>query len=316
MSRKFFEFDAGTFRFGKVKLNVGKIVLQCLMYLLITLSLAVLAYILFALIFRTDVERRLREEIRMYEQVYPSLQQKQELLKDAIAYLQYEDNEIYDDIFHSNAPAADPMASLEFMFASDTIPDTRLTSYTRDKSNQLLEQSRKVEESFARIFKVLSDTSTVLPPMSLPVKEISYSQVGASVGRKMDPFYQAYVYHEGLDLMLDRGTDVIASADGVVEDVSNTKHFGRTVTIAHEGGYSSVYAHLETVTVRRGQQVERAQKIGTVGMTGKSFAPHLHYEVRLDGELMDPIDYIFASVSPMDYANMLYMSVNTMQSMD
>ena len=316
MSRAFLEFDPKNFRFGKMRLDIGKILLRCLGYFVVTISLAILTYLLFALIYRTDVERKLLKEIKMYESIYPALQEKEELLKDAIAYLQYEDNEIYAEIFHSNAPAADPMSGLEFMFASDTIPDTRLTSYTRDKSDRLLEQSARIEESFGRIFKALGDSSLVIPPMSLPVKNVSYSQVGASTGRKMDPFYQAYVYHEGLDLILNRGSEVFAAADGVVLSVSSSKHFGRTVEIAHEGGYSTVYAHLESTAVKKGQQVRRGQKIAAVGMTGKSFAPHLHYEVRKDGEILDPVHYLFASVGPDQYANMLFMAVNTMQSMD
>lgn len=316
MSKRFLEFDPRNFRFGKFRLNVGKLLLRCLGYFLVTLSLTVLAYALFALIFRTDVERKLKREIKMYESIYPSLKEKEELLKDAIAHLQYEDNEIYEEIFHSNAPAADPMSGLAFMFASDTIPDTRLTSYTRDKSDKLLDQCSRIEDSFAKIFEALSDSAYVLPPMSMPVKDISYSQVGASTGRKMDPFYQAYVYHEGLDMILDRGSDVYAAADGVVLSVTNSKHFGRTIEIAHEGGYSTVYAHLESAAVRRGQNVKRGQRIAAVGMTGKSFAPHLHYEVRKDGAILDPVHYLFASVSPDEYANMLFMAVNTMQSMD
>ena len=68
--------------------------------------------------------------------------------------------------------------------------------------------------------------------------------------------------------------------------------------------------------VHAGQRVTAGRKLGTVGMSGQAFAPHLHYEVRLDGAAMDPVGYFFASVSPADYANILYMSVNTMQSMD
>ena len=103
MSKKFLEFDAGNFRFGKVRIKFGKILLNALMYFVVTLSLTVLAYALFALIFRTDVESRLRKEIRMYEDEYAELVEKQELLKDAIANLQHEDNEIYEEIFNSDS---------------------------------------------------------------------------------------------------------------------------------------------------------------------------------------------------------------------
>ena len=115
---------------------------------------------------------------------------------------------------------------------------------------------------------------------------------------------------------MDRGTPVYATAAGVVSLSGSSKKSGSTVEITHEGGYVSVYAHLESRSVRRGQRVEAGQQIGTVGMSGRSFAPHLHYELHLNGRTLDPVNYFFGSVTPAEYANMLYMSVNTEQSMD
>ena len=174
----------------------------------------------------------------------------------------------------------------------------------------------RIEQAFRSAFAALGDSSNVIPPMSLPLEEVSYSQVGASVGTKLDPSYGAYVFHEGLDFIVPRGTEVLAAAAGVVSRVENSKKFGRTVEITHAGGYKTVYAHLETVSVRRGEKVSRLEAIGTVGMTGKAFAPHLHYEVRQGEFTLDPVHYLFASVDAEEYANMLYMAVNTMQSMD
>ena len=152
--------------------------------------------------------------------------------------------------------------------------------------------------------------------MRLPLDGITYSQVGASTGMKMDPFYKAYVYHEGLDLIVTRGTPVKATAAGTVQKVQTSKKLGKTVEVLHDGGYVTIYAHLESVQVRAGQKLQAGQKLGTVGMSGKAFAPHLHYEVRRDGEFLNPVNCIFASVTPDEYTNMLYMSVNTKQSMD
>ena len=80
--------------------------------------------------------------------------------------------------------------------------------------------------------------------------------------------------------------------------------------------YLTRYAHLENTRVLKGQKVTRGQRIGQVGMSGNSFAPHLHYEIQKDTLLMDPLNYLFASVSPDEYMRMLFMSVNTGQSMD
>lgn len=312
---KFWDFDSLNLKFGKHKPRWKRVILIAIAYIVITISLAVLAYMVFALFFSTDVERQLRREIKMYQRLYSDLPKQDALLKDVVTNLQYKDGEIYEQVFKSSAPAVDPMSNLDFVFASDTIPDTKLNSYTRDKSDQLISRAREVDELFKKILSAVEDTSLVIPPMLMPIKDISYPQVGASIGKKVNPVYKAYVQHEGLDFIVSRGTPVYSSAAGVVH-VSNTKTLGRTVEITHEGGYKTIYAHLEAATVRSGQTVSAGWQIGTVGMTGKAFAPHLHYEVRKDDVPQDPINYLFGSIAPEDYANMLYMSVNTQQSMD
>lgn len=312
---KFWDFDSLNLRFGKRKPKWGQIALIALAYIVMTISLAVFAYIVFALFFSTDVEKQLRREIKMYQRLYSDLPAQDALLKDVVTNLQYKDGEIYEQVFKSAAPAVDPMSNLDFMFASDTIPDTKLNSYTRDKSKVLMDRAHEVDAIFSKILSAVEDSSMVIPPMLMPIKNITYPQVGASIGEKLDPVYKAYVQHEGLDFIVSRGTPVYSSAAGVVQ-VSNTKKFGRTVEITHEGGYKTIYAHLESTTVRSGQSVSAGWQIGTVGMTGKAFAPHLHYEVRKDDVPQDPINYLFGSIAPEDYANMLYMSVNTQQSMD
>ena len=314
--KKIFVFDSESFHFGEVPRKVGKTLLMALLYMLLTFTLAVLVYLAFTLVFRTDTERRLRREIRMYERLYPGLEEREQLLGDAIANLQHKDNEIYGLVFHSGAPGLDPMADLASMSIADSIPDTRLVDYTKHKADSLLDRSRAVEAAFGRVFEALSDPELILPPMIMPVGDITYPQIGASVGRKINPFYKAYVYHEGLDLIVERGTEVHATADGVVTTATSSRTAGNTVHIRHAGEYETVYSHLESMSVHVGQQVRAGQKIGTVGMSGQAFAPHLHYEVRKDGVAMDPVSCFFASVSPAEYTNMLFMSVNTLQSMD
>jgi len=310
-------FDSENFRFGTVPRKVGKTLLLALGFMLLTFTLTVLVYLAFSLVFRTDTERRLRREIRMYERLYPEMEEREQLLGDAIAHLQHKDNDIYGLVFHAaGAPMLDPLEEGRPLRSLDSIPERRLLDYTRDKADSLLLRSKAVDATFERIFQELSDTAMVLPPMRLPVENITYPQVGASTGRKMNPFYKAYVYHEGLDLIVARGTPVLAAADGTVVSAVSRKSTGNTVCISHAGGYETVYAHLESMNVRTGQRVKAGQRIGAVGMSGQAFAPHLHYEVRLDGAGKDPVGFFFASLSPTDYVNMLYMSMNTLQSMD
>lgn len=89
-----------------------------------------------------------------------------------------------------------------------------------------------------------------------------------------------HAFHPGVDIRSPRGSDVVAAADGTVIEVQYlTTGYGHHVRIAHAGTLSTLYAHLDKVEVKVGQKVEKGQKIGTIGMTGWSTGPHLHFEV-------------------------------------
>jgi murein DD-endopeptidase MepM/ murein hydrolase activator NlpD len=102
-------------------------------------------------------------------------------------------------------------------------------------------------------------------------------------GYRRDPFSDAMHYHRGVDLAAPLGSAVRAALDGKVVAVSYDSVLGNYVLLRHQIGYSSLYGHLQQVLVRPGASVSRGQKIGTVGSTGKSTGPHLHFEVRKNG---------------------------------
>ncbi|MBQ9476210.1 MAG: M23 family metallopeptidase [Bacteroidales bacterium] len=310
-------FDRGSFSFKQAPLRIWRLVRRLLLFLLTTVSLTVAIYFVLSLFLSTETERRLRREIRMYEKTYPLLEPKEQLIRDGITGLQVKDDEIYRQIFHTDAPNVDPIGSLDFLFASDTLPDAELLGYTRDKSIQLTERSARVDEAFRKIFLAAAGDSAVMPPMALPLEDISYPQVGATRGQKINPFYKAYVQHNGLDLIAPQEASVLATADGTVSKVTrSSRGQGNLIELTHAGGYKTRYAHLSDIAVKEGQKVRKGARIGSVGMSGSSYAPHLHYEVLRNDEYMDPINYLFGAVSPEEYSNMLFMAVNTEQSMD
>ena len=123
--------------------------------------------------------------------------------------------------------------------------------------------------------------------------------------------------HNGLDIIAPTGEPVYAVADGVVKEViKSRKGLGNVVSIDHGNGYVTRYAHLSDIETRKGRKVRRGARLGYVGVSGNSFAPHLHYEVLRDTLVLDPVNHFFASVTPEEYMNMLIMSVTTGQSMD
>ena len=154
-------------------------------------------------------------------------------------------------------------------------------------------------------------------PSIVPIRDFSIRQSGASVGRKVNPFYKSIVEHTGMDLLAGTGTEVLAAADGVVEKaVRNGKKEGNSIVINHKNGYVTKYIHMGDILVRQGQKVSQGTVIGRVGVSGMSFAPHLHYEVWFNDEVMDPMNYFFATVTPQMFREMAIVVANTGQSLD
>lgn len=302
---------------GGRKWTLGRILRKVLVYLIGSVSMAVLYYVIFALIFSTDTERRLRRENRMYEMEYPELERKEALVADVIEGLKVKDNLIYTDIFHTTAPGIEPHASIDFLAGLDSITDKGMVQYSEKKIAFLESCSNIVEANFRQVMAAIADSSFVMPPMTSPLKDFSFAQTGASVGSRMNPFYKVEMQHNGLDLIAPSGEPVLAAADGVVKEVIRSrKGLGNVVVIDHENGYYTRYAHLSDIEVVRGRKVRRGAKIGHVGVSGNSFAPHLHYEVLRDTVVLDPVNHMFASVTPEEYLNMMILSVSTGQSMD
>ena len=102
----------------------------------------------------------------------------------------------------------------------------------------------------------------------------------------------------------------------VVESVRSKRGRGNSVTIDHKNGYRTVYSHLGDVLVRKGKIVARGDVIGRVGLSGMSFAPHLHYGVFYNEKVMDPRNYFFADLTPEQFREIIAISSNTGQSLD
>ena len=301
-------------RFKEAHRTFWRILVGVVKYALLSVLMAAVYYAIFAALVSTDTEKRLHRENKLYEKLYPGMQEREALVSDVIDHLQFRDARIYKDVFYAPAPSLDPVATTEFFSGSDTIPDRNILKYTALKADALLSVADRVE---AAMQEVAAHYGQALPPLSLPLSGISYVQVGASTGERMNPFYKVNARHNGLDIIASQGDPVFAAAKGRVSSVVRSfKGEGNVVEINHGDGYVTRYCHLGDIYVSQGQTVPVGKKIAAIGLSGNSFVPHLHFEVLKDGEYRDPVHYFFASVSPSDYANMLYMSVNTGQSMD
>jgi murein DD-endopeptidase MepM/ murein hydrolase activator NlpD len=165
-------------------------------------------------------------------------------------------------------------------------PGTPASDWGRQTA--LLEtQLSLLEKQFSRRSAQIASTPTVWPVQGA---------VSSGYGLRTDPFTgAASSVHEGIDISTSRGEPVLATADGTVVVSGWAGEFGRAIEIVHNDRYVTLYGHLQETLVDEGQVVRRGDRVGLVGSTGRSTAPHLHYEVRVDGRPMNPLEYILES---------------------
>lgn len=314
-----YRFNKDQLKFVEDKRGFKGWVKLILNYFFASLFLAILYYVVFALFVSTEQERALERESALMEEEYGKMQQKVEVLENTIKNLQQRDREIYRSIFNAEPPVYSTSGGDGLFEGMDT---TRIESIIMDSKLRLSVIEKGVGRVNSSIGSIIANLDTLgsgisAVPSIVPVRNFSIRQSGASVGKKVNPFYKNVVLHTGMDLLAGTGTEVIAAAEGVVEKVNRKgKKDGNSIIVNHKNGYVTKYSNLGDVLVRQGQKVRQGTVIGRVGMSGMSFAPHLHYEVWFNGEMMDPMNYFFAELTPQMFREMAVIVANTGQSLD
>lgn len=154
----------------------------------------------------------------------------------------------------------------------------------------LEKRAEYLEKSFSVLNRYFEDKSLQLSftPSILPTQGF----VSSIFGMRRNPFTDAPDFHEGLDITNAVGTPVVSPADGEVTFTGTKGEYGNVVVIRHHSAISTLYGHLAKITVRPGQRLKRWQQIGVLGNSGKSTGPHLHYEVHVSNQPVNPLSYI------------------------
>ncbi len=135
-------------------------------------------------------------------------------------------------------------------------------------------------------------------------------------GYRIHPIYKVRKMHAGIDFTAPRGTPIQATGNGKVIKAGRGTGYGNRVIIDHGYGYQTLYAHMDRIDVKEGQTVTRGEKIGLVGNTGASTAPHCHYEVIFKGQKVNPIQFVLDGLSPEEYQELVNAASLENQSMD
>jgi murein DD-endopeptidase MepM/ murein hydrolase activator NlpD len=156
-------------------------------------------------------------------------------------------------------------------------------------------------------------------PVERPFAGMTADDIVSGYGMRVNPFHKATYRHDGIDIMALRGTHVLSTGPGEVISVkynSVEAGYGNYVEVDHKNGFVTRYAHLQDILVRKGDDVPRGAILGTSGSTGGAVAPHLHYEILLNGKSIDPIRYMVYGLSAMEFEKYCQVASRENQSLD
>jgi murein DD-endopeptidase MepM/ murein hydrolase activator NlpD len=319
-----YKFNPDSLSFDKVRLGARALFFRFLAYFTGSLLIAIVYWIIYAAFFDSPREKALQREVEQMSIQYDLIQRDMANIENVIAGLEKTDDNLYRTIFE-----AEPIPLTIREGGSGGVNRySTLEGYTN--SNLVIETAARLEKIRKRVYVqsrsfddliVLAENKEEMlrsVPAIFPVSNKDLKRTASGFGIKINPFYSIKKPHNGMDFTAPEGTEVYATGNGVVRAVLRSKRgFGNHAIIDHGFGYVTTYAHLSDFNnLKYGQKVKRGDIIGYVGNTGISLSNHLHYEIKLNGVYVDPVNYFFQDLTSEDYVRMIEIAYITGRSFD
>ncbi len=273
--------------------------------------------------FETPKDKFLTTELEYMKLNYTLLNKKVDLMDKALAAIEERDNNIYR-IYFNSTPISEEERKAGFGGVNryknlEGFNNSELVLNTSKRVDVLMKELAIQSESLDEVVKLGEQKEKLLAaiPAIQPVKNEDLKRMASGYGYRNDPFTKIRKMHWGMDFTAKTGTPIFATGDGVVLKADNSlSGYGNHIEINHGYGYVTLYAHLSKYNCRAGQRVKRGDIIGYVGSTGRSEAPHLHYEVIKNGEKINPINFYYGSISAEDYVAIAKLATQENQALD
>ncbi len=316
MRKVYYIYNPQTQTYDRIYPTVRQRMVSLLRRLFIGMGLGAGSFIILLIIFGSPSEKELRKENSQLLAQYNVLSRRLDEAMGVLQDVQQRDDNLYRVIF-----AADPVPSairqagyggtnryehLMDMANSDLVVNT--TQKMDMLSKQLYIQSRSFDD-VVDMCKSHDEMLRCIPAIQ-PVSNKDLRKTASGYGTRIDPIYGTTKFHAGMDFSAPLGTDVYATGDGTVIQMGWQTGYGNRIVVDHGFGYQTVYAHLRDFRTKVGKKVVRGEVIGGVGSTGKSTGPHLHYEVHVKGQVVNPVNYYFMDLSAEDYDRMIQIAAN------
>ncbi len=323
MSKINYKFNSHSLSFEKITVSLRKRVFRVLSYLATGLVFATLTIGFAYKYLDSPKEKQLQREISELTLQYELLNNRMGQVTEVLGDIQERDNNVYRTIFEAEPipvtirqagfGGVDRYKELQGYNNSDLMVETskRLDMV----SKQLYIQSKSFDEVVTLVKgkeKLLASIPAIQP---ISNKDLRHQPSG--FGWRTHPIYKTAEFHPGMDFAAPQGTEIYATGDGTIERADATAQgYGNHIVIDHGYGYKTLYGHMSKMAVKEGQQVKRGQLIGYVGSTGLSTAPHVHYEVRKNEEIVNPINFYYNDLTPEQYQKLINLSLQSSQSFD
>jgi murein DD-endopeptidase MepM/ murein hydrolase activator NlpD len=323
MSKVKYYYDSESLSYKKIRLKKRNTLKYAFMFLLGSALFGFLFVFIASQYIQSPKERALKRELQNAQLQFELLNKKMKDAETVLADVADRDNNIYRVYFEAN-PIPDEQRKAGFGGVNryknfEGFDNSKLIIESNKRLDILLKQIVVQSKSLDEIAELAEEKEKLLAaiPAIQPVNNEDLKRMASGYGMRSDPFTKVRKMHYGMDFSSPRGTPIYASGDGVVERAdNNATGYGNHIRINHGYGYESLYAHLYKYNVRKNQKVKRGDLIGFVGSTGRSEAPHLHYEIFKDGARINPINFYYGSLTAEEYNELLEHASLENQSLD
>ncbi|MES2629635.1 MAG: M23 family metallopeptidase [Bacteroidota bacterium] len=318
-----YRYNPITLNYERINLKFKDYLKRVMIYLLVSVFFAGITMVIAYNFFDSPKEVQLKREIKQLNNQYELLNQELAQVEEVLSDVRHRDDNIYRVIFEAD-PISDNVRKAGIGGVNrykklDGYQFTDLVKNTRMRLDNISKQLVVQSKSFDDVIKLARNKEQLLAsiPAIQPIANKDLKTMTSGFGYRIHPIYKTAKMHTGMDFAAPTGSPVYATGEGTIRTVeSSHRGYGNNIIIDHGYGYQTLYAHLSSFASRPGQQVKRGDIIGYVGSTGQSTAPHLHYEVHKDRQRIDPINFFFNDLTPMEYEKMIELSANANQSFD
>jgi murein DD-endopeptidase MepM/ murein hydrolase activator NlpD len=320
-------FNQHTLQFEKAIEPISRKLLKIFSFLSTALVSGLIVFFIFHKYIPSPNEKLLAKELQEVRSKYTIMSEEMDLMSKALTNIQRRDADVHrqllgmdpidEDIWNGGKGGHDLYDEYR------NLPTTgEVVGKTTEMMEKLERQLVLQSQSLDKLQEAASHKEDMLA--SIPsIKPVRVDQLNKSLrflsgfGMRLHPIHKIHKMHTGIDFSAPKGTPIQVTGNGRVIDIeSNYSGYGKCVKVDHGFGYVTLYAHMDRIDVKIGQELKKGNQLGVIGSTGTSTAPHCHYEVRYKGSPINPINFCLDNLSPSEYQELVKLSEQQNQSLD